>query len=79
VRDLQLHFGSAKAPIKAVDGVSLQVMPGESLGIVGESGSGKTTMGRCLLRVYDPNAGSIAYRRADGSVVDIVTARTSRR
>ena len=74
VRDLQLHFGSAKAPIKAVDGVSLQVMPGESLGIVGESGSGKTTMGRCLLRVYEPNAGSIAYRRADGSVVDMVTA-----
>ncbi len=74
VRDLQLHFGSAKAPIKAVDGVSLHVMPGESLGIVGESGSGKTTMGRCLLRVYDPNAGSIAYRRADGSVVDIVSA-----
>ena len=74
VRDLQLHFGSAKAPIKAVDGVSLHVMPGESLGIVGESGSGKTTMGRCLLRVYDPKAGSIAYRRADGSVVDIVTA-----
>ena len=74
VRDLQLHFGNAKAPIKAVDGVSLQVMPGESLGIVGESGSGKTTMGRCLLRVYEPNAGSIAYRRADGSVVDMVTA-----
>jgi peptide/nickel transport system ATP-binding protein len=74
VRDLQLHFGSPKAPIKAVDGVSLKVMPGESLGIVGESGSGKTTMGRCLLRVYDPNAGSIAYRRADGSVVDIVRA-----
>jgi peptide/nickel transport system ATP-binding protein len=74
VRDLQLHFGSAKAPIKAVDGVSLHVMPGESLGIVGESGSGKTTMGRCLLRVYDPKAGSIAYRRADGSVVDMVTA-----
>ena len=74
VRDLQLHFGSAKAPVKAVDGVSLHVMPGESLGIVGESGSGKTTMGRCLLRVYEPNAGAIAYRRADGSVVDIVSA-----
>ena len=74
VRDLQLHFGSTKAPVKAVDGVSLHVMPGESLGIVGESGSGKTTMGRCLLRVYEPNAGTIDYRRADGSVVDIVTA-----
>jgi peptide/nickel transport system ATP-binding protein len=41
---------------------------------VGESGSGKTTMGRCLLRVYEPNGGAIDYRRADGSVVDLVSA-----
>jgi peptide/nickel transport system ATP-binding protein len=74
VRDLKQYFGTAKAPIKAVDGVSLSLMPGESLGIVGESGSGKTTMGRCLLRVYDPTAGAIDYRRADGSLVDIVRA-----
>jgi peptide/nickel transport system ATP-binding protein len=74
VRDLKQYFGTAKAPIKAVDGVSFSVLPGESLGIVGESGSGKTTMGRCLLRVYDPTAGAIDYRRADGSVVDIVKA-----
>ncbi|MCM0020845.1 MAG: ATP-binding cassette domain-containing protein, partial [Tagaea sp.] len=43
-------------------------------GIVGESGSGKTTMGRCLLRVYEPNAGEIRYRRADGTTVDLVSA-----
>ena len=59
-----MHFGSAKAPVKAVDDVSLKVLPGETLGIVGEIGSGKTTMGRCLLRVYDPNGGAIDYRRA---------------
>ncbi len=53
-----MHFGSPKAPVKAVDDVSLKVLPGETLGIVGESGSGKTTMGRCLLRVYDPNGGA---------------------
>ena len=75
VRDLSMVFGDAKkGSVRAVDGVSLSVMPGESLGIVGESGSGKTTMGRCLLRVYEPNSGAIDYRRADGSVVDIVTA-----
>ena len=62
-----MHFGSPKAPLKAVDDVSLKVLPGETLGIVGESGSGKTTMGRCLLRVYEPNGGEIDYRRADGA------------
>jgi peptide/nickel transport system ATP-binding protein len=74
VRDLKMHFGSPKAPMKAVDGVSLTVLPGETLGIVGESGSGKTTMGRCLLRAYDPSGGEMLYRRADGSTVDLVAA-----
>jgi peptide/nickel transport system ATP-binding protein len=75
VRDLSMVFGDAKkGAVRAVDGVSLNVMPGESLGIVGESGSGKTTMGRCLLRVYEPQGGAIDYRRADGTLVDIVQA-----
>jgi peptide/nickel transport system ATP-binding protein len=74
VRNLQMHFGSAKTAVKAVDDVSLEVKPGETLGIVGESGSGKTTMGRCLLRIYEPLAGAIDYRRADGNVVDLLKA-----
>ena len=74
VRDLAMHFGGPKSTTKAVDGVSLSLMPGESLGIVGESGSGKTTMGRCLLRVYEPTAGSINYQQPDGTVIDLVTA-----
>jgi peptide/nickel transport system ATP-binding protein len=72
VQNLQMYFGSLKTPIKAVDNVSLEVKPGETLGIVGESGSGKTTMGRCLLRIYQPAGGSINYRRADGEVVDLL-------
>ncbi|WP_377298005.1 ABC transporter ATP-binding protein [Rhizobium sp. SGZ-381] len=68
VRNLSLTFPSG---LKAVDDVSLIVRPGETLGIVGESGSGKTTMGRCLLRIYDPQAGEINYRRADGSSIDL--------
>ncbi len=71
VSGLKMHFGKPESPLKAVDDVSLIVRPGETLGIVGESGSGKTTMGRCLLRVYEPTAGSMIYRRADGSTVDL--------
>ena len=73
VSGLAMHFGPAKAPFKAVDNVALTLQPGETLGVVGESGSGKTTVGRCLLRVYDPTGGRMDYRRADGSVVDLAT------
>ena len=68
-------ISAPRSAVKAVDDVSLDVEPGETLGIVGECGSGKTTMGRCLLRVYDPTAGAIDYRRADGSVVDLAHRR----
>ncbi|MGO4723750.1 MULTISPECIES: ABC transporter ATP-binding protein [unclassified Inquilinus] len=74
VEGLKMQFGTGSAAVAAVDGVSLQVRAGETLGIVGESGSGKTTMGRCLLRVYDPTGGAIRYRRADGAVVDLAKA-----
>jgi oligopeptide transport system ATP-binding protein len=48
--------------IKAVDGVSFDVNPGETLGLVGESGCGKTTTGRMLLRLLEPTAGQVSYR-----------------
>jgi len=74
VSDMSLTFPSG---LKAVNGISLTVRPGETLGIVGESGSGKTTMGRCLLRIYDPEVGNINYRRPDGSIIDLRTAGAS--
>ncbi|MFF5281364.1 dipeptide ABC transporter ATP-binding protein [Streptomyces sp. NPDC013171] len=60
--DLRREFGRGKAAVTAVDGVSLTVRAGESLGVVGESGSGKTTLGRMLVRLLDPTGGELRYR-----------------
>ncbi len=60
VRDLAVQFASGhRAAINAVDGVSLDIFPGETLGLVGESGCGKTTLGRAMLRLIEPTRGSI--------------------
>ncbi len=77
VRDLSMHFTTGTTINKAVDGVSFDVRKGETLGIVGESGSGKTTMGRSLLRVYAPTSGSMVYRRADNSTIDLASVDAS--
>ena len=54
--------GSSSGTVRAVDGVNIELMPGEVLGLVGESGSGKSTLGRALLGLVRPTGGSIRYR-----------------
>ena len=64
-------FGQVGGYVKAADEVSFFIQHGETLGLVGESGCGKTTVGRCLVRAYKPTDGSIIYRLADGTDVDL--------
>jgi ABC-type oligopeptide transport system ATPase subunit len=72
VRDLKAHFPIRRGLlqrtvgyVKAVDGVSFDVMPGECVGLVGESGCGKTTVGRTLLRLIEPTGGSCHFGGVD--------------
>src|SRR5436190_2077396 len=73
VDSLEKHFPITRgivfqkeiATVRAVDGVSFTVKPGETLGIVGESGCGKSTMARCIMRLLDPTGGKVIFNGQD--------------
>ncbi|MCB1811632.1 MAG: ATP-binding cassette domain-containing protein, partial [Candidatus Competibacteraceae bacterium] len=72
VRDLRKHFevrkglfGRATGAVRAVDGISFSIAKGETLGLVGESGCGKSTSGKTLLKLLQPDSGSIHLNGTD--------------
>ena len=85
VRDLSVHFPlrhgllSHAVKLRAVDGVSFDLKPGETLGIVGESGCGKSTLGRAILRLIEPSGGQVAWMGRDFLGLDAKQLREQRR
>ena len=86
VKNLKVHFpvkhgvfSRVNAWVKAVDDVSLTVAPGETVGLVGESGCGKTTLGRAIIRLLEPTAGSVTFESENITTLEGAALRERRR
>src|SRR2546425_1063378 len=86
VRNLSVNFPvrrdlwtRARKWIRAVDDVSFEIEPGETLGLVGESGCGKTSLGRAVIRLIEPTAGSIQFDGVDLTRLEASELRQHRR
>src|SRR5215211_4663841 len=77
IEDLRTHFFTHDGVVRAVDGVTLEIRPGETVGLVGESGCGKSVTAHSLLRLLPRISrivgGSMCFRRRNGEVVDLAT------
>ena len=85
VEDLRKSFGGRAMPfaavrpaVRAVDGVSFAIAPGETLGLVGETGSGKSTLGRLVLRLIEPTSGRVRFEGHDVTAAGAAALRAMR-